>query len=438
MKRRLFLAMWCMLPVALVAQPAALAPEKIRRIEQAVATQMSRSSIPGVSIAIAAGSQLLWAAGYGMADLENFVPVTPLTEIRLGSISKPVTAIAVMQLVEAGKMDLDGEIQRYLPSFPNKQWPVTVRQLLGHLGGVRHYRDADEEGSTRHYTDRMEPLKIFAGDPLLFEPGTRYSYTTYGFNLLGAAVEAASGEKYLDYVQAHVFQPAGMDHIRDDNAYALIPHRARGYRLTASGDIENCALADTSNKIPGGGLISTASDLVKFALAVNSGTLIKKETVELMLTPQHTRDGKATGYGMGFGVNQFEGRRQAGHGGGQQGISTQLVFYPGEGVALAIMVNLEDARGLVELTNEVSKIALEHYPCARCYRSEYEPSRFSFLRSPGFGRRANGRAFIAPCGGGQACHLYGRWRAPDAGGVWRRAGFAHGSGSRQLLPGRGG
>jgi serine beta-lactamase-like protein LACTB len=358
-KRRVFLAMGCMLSVALLAQPAALAPEKIRRIEQAVAAQMSRNSIPGVSIAVATSSQLRWAAGYGMADLENSVPVTPLTEIRLGSISKPITAIAVMQLVEQGKIDLDGEIQRYVPSFPKKQWPVTVRQLLGHLGAVRHYRGDDEEASTRHYTDRMEPLKIFAGDPLLFEPDTQYSYTTYGFNLLGAAVETASGEKFLDYVQAHIFRPAGMDHIRDDNTLAIIPHRARGYRFTANGNIENCALADTSNKVPGGGLISTASDLVKFALAVNSGSLVKKETVELMLTPQHTRDGKATGYGMGFRADQLEGRKRAAHAGGQQGISTLLVLYPGDGVALAIMVNLEGARGLAELTDEVSKIVLE-------------------------------------------------------------------------------
>ena len=169
-----------------------------------------------------------------MADVENFVPMTPMTTIRLGSISKPITAIAVMQLVEQGKMDLDGEIQRYVPSFPKKQWPVTIRELLGHLGAVRHYQGDDEEGSTRHYTDRTEPLKIFAGDPLLFEPGTRFSYTTYGFNLLGAAVENASGEKFLDYLQAHIFQPAGMDHIRDDNVYAIIPHRARGYRLKAA------------------------------------------------------------------------------------------------------------------------------------------------------------------------------------------------------------
>src|SRR5690349_6960924 len=316
MKRRLFLFL-CLLP-PLLAQSSQLAPEKIRRIDQAVAAQMSRNSVPGVSVAVATGSQLCWAGGYGMADLENLIPATPQTEIRLGSISKPITAIAIMQLVEQGKIDLDSEIQRYVPSFPKMQWPVTIRELLGHLSGIRHYQGDAELDSTRHYTDRLEPLKIFSGDPLLFEPGTKYSYTTYGFNLLGAAVEGASGEKYLDYVQAHIFRAAGMDHIRDDNVYALIPHRARGYRLTSSGDIENCALADTSNKIPGGGFISTASDLVKFMLAVNAGKLVKRETAELMATAQHTRDGKATVYGMGLFVDEFQGRKRFGHTGGQQ------------------------------------------------------------------------------------------------------------------------
>ena len=362
MKRRLFLFL-CLLPATLPAQlspVAPLVPEKVRRIDQAVTSAMSRNSLPGVSVAIATDSQLRWAGGYGMADLENFVPVTPLTEIRLGSISKPITAVAVMQLVEQGKIDLDAEIQRYVPSFPKMQWPVTIRELLGHLSGIRHYRGDAEVDSTRHYTDRIEPLKIFAGDPLLFEPGAKFSYTTYGFNLLGAAVEGASGEKYLDYVQAHVFQPAGMDHIRDDSVYAIIPHRARGYRLTPSRDIENCALADTSNKIPGGGFISTASDLVKFALAVNGGKLVKKETVDLMSTPQHTRDGKPTVYGMGFFIDQFQGKKRFGHTGGQQGITTNVVLYPAEGVVVAIMLNLERARGLRELTDEVSKIVLQN------------------------------------------------------------------------------
>ena len=145
-----------------------------------------------------------------MADVENNVPAGAGTVYRLASISKPITATAVMQLVERGRVDLDAPVWKYVPAFPVKPWPVTVRQLLCHQSGVRHYR-GDEISSTRHYVDLTEPLKIFKDDPLLFEPGTRTSYTTYGYNLLGAVVEAASGMKFADYLEANIFRPAGCD-----------------------------------------------------------------------------------------------------------------------------------------------------------------------------------------------------------------------------------
>jgi serine beta-lactamase-like protein LACTB len=215
-----------------------------------------------------------------------------------------------MQLVEKGKIDLDAEVQRYLPGFPKKQWPVTIRELLGHQSGIRHYReDGSDIDSTTHYTDRIEPLKIFKDDPLPFEPGTKYSYTTYGFNVLGAVVETLSGMKYTEYVQEHIFKPAGMDQIGPDDTYAIIPHRARGYRLQ-NGVLQNCDLADTSNKIPGGGFVSTVSDLVKFALRVNAGSLVKKDSAHLMFTAQKTRDGKPTTYGMGFFIREAERRKK--------------------------------------------------------------------------------------------------------------------------------
>ncbi|MBI1788385.1 MAG: beta-lactamase family protein, partial [Acidobacteria bacterium] len=175
------LATLCLLPALVLA--ADLPAEKTRQIQQAVATEMAKHSIPGVSVAMASSSGLAWTAGFGMADLENFVPVTPSTVIRLGSISKPITAVAVMQLVEQGRIELDAPIQRYVPSFPEKPWPVTVRQLLGHLGGVRHYSGLPEVDSTRHYTELAAAFHVFRDDPLLAEPGTKYSYTTYGFNL---------------------------------------------------------------------------------------------------------------------------------------------------------------------------------------------------------------------------------------------------------------
>lgn len=332
-----------LIPAMAAAQTASLSAEKIRRIEQAVSSEMARSTIPAVTVAVGNSAGLRWSNGYGMADLENLVPATALTAIRLGSISKPITATAVMQLVEKDRMQLDAPIQRYVPSFPEKQWPVTVRQLLGHLSGIRHYVGDAELDSTRHYTDGVAPLKIFAADPLLFEPGTKYSYTSYGFNLLGAAVESVAGMKYTDYLRENIFARAGMSHSGPDDLYAIVPHRARGYRLSASKQLENCALADTSNKIPGGGMIATAEDLVSFALALNSGKLVAAKTRDLMFTPQKLKSGEASHYGMGWTVAEFEGRRVAAHGGGQQGISTYLMLFPDEGLAIAVMLNREHA-----------------------------------------------------------------------------------------------
>ncbi|MDP8979926.1 MAG: beta-lactamase family protein [Acidobacteriota bacterium] len=328
-------------PLCLSAQQ--LAPGKAGRIGDAVSRQMSEASVPGVTVAIGSADGLYWDSGFGMADLENMVPATALTRIRLASISKSITATAVMQLVERGKMELDAPIQKYVPAFPQKQWPVTVRQLLGHLSGIRHYASDEEVASTRHYLNRVEPLKIFQDDPLKFEPGTQFSYTTYGFNLLGAAVEIVSGKPFEDYLRENIFEPAGMHSIGLDDGYAIIPHRSRGYELTADKQIRNCGLADTSNKVPGGGLISTAGDLVRFALALNSGKLVKSESTRLMFTAQTLRDGKSSPYGMGWGVSTFKDVRMVAHSGGQQGTSTMLLLFPDKGLAVAVMMNREGA-----------------------------------------------------------------------------------------------
>ena len=345
-----------LIPALIFAQPS---KEKSERIEQVVTAEMARASIPGVSVAIARHGRVEWTEGFGMADLENLIPVTPETRIRLGSISKPITAIAVMQLVERGKIDLDAEVQRYLPSFPKKQWPVTIREVLGHQGGIRHYRaDGSDSNNIKHYTDAVAPLEIFANDPLLFEPGTKYSYSTYGFNLLGAIVETVSGMKFTDYVRENVFKPAGMDKIAQDDHFAIIPHRARGYRL-ANGVLQNCTFEDTSNKVPGGGFISTASDLVKFVMAVNSGKLVKKESAKLMFTAQKLRDGTVTGYGMGFFIREANGRLSVSHSGGQSGITTNVELFPAEDVAIAVMTNLQNARGLQPIAQGIARIVLE-------------------------------------------------------------------------------
>jgi serine beta-lactamase-like protein LACTB, mitochondrial len=336
---------------------ASLPPPTARAIEALVGARMTQLGVPGLAAAVVSHEQVVWAAPFGMADLENGVSVRTTTSFRLASLSKPITAVAVLQLVERGKIDLDAPIQRYVPSMPEKPWPVTVRQLLGHLGGVRHYKDG-EFASTRRYASVTEGLGIFRDDPLAHPPGTKFLYTSYGYNLLGAAVEGASGEGYLDYVRRNVFEPAGMFGARDDDLRALIPHRAQGYVKTPAGDLRNSELADTSNKIPGGGLVASAEDVARFAMALTGGLLLDRASVARMLTRQSTRDGKPVGYGMGFFLTDRGGMREAWHTGGQQRVSNVLYLQPDRHVGVVLLCNLEGVGPqLTELAREVADLA---------------------------------------------------------------------------------
>jgi serine beta-lactamase-like protein LACTB len=340
-------------PVAARAQQAqGLAPEKIKQIEQLISSEMSKQSIAGLSVAVVTDNQLRWSAGYGFADVENFVPAKSATVYRLGSLSKPITAVAVMRLVEEGQIDLDAPVQKYCPAFPQKQWPVTPRLILGHLSGIRHYKSDEEFDSTRYYASVVEGLAMFKDDALLQEPGTKYTYSTFGYSVLGCAVEGASGMKYGDYVRDNVFKPAAMDRIRIDSVADLIPNRAQGYRRRADGTLRNSPLADNSYKVPGGGFVSTVEDLAKLAVAMQTAKILKKETVEQMYTSQQTRDGKATNYGFGFNVAAVNGQRYVGHSGAQQRVSTILQMFPDKGIAVVIMVNVEDTR-LTPLANQI-------------------------------------------------------------------------------------
>src|SRR6266576_5572207 len=296
--------------------PPALPADKIAKIQAAITALMSSKHIPGLSIAIVSDNQLRWQSGYGTADLENSVPAKAATVYRIASIAKPITAVAVMQLVERGKLDLDAPIQKYVPTFPTKPWPITTRQLLGHLSGIRNYKQNEfpnQADSTRFYNSLTEALSMFKDDPLDFEPGTKFSYTTYGYTLLGTVIEGASGMSYVDYMRENVFKPAKMNHTQADNVYDIIPNRARGYHPKVygkfDGNLRNADLSDTSYKIPAGGLVSTVEDLANFAIAVQNGVLIKKETFEQMSTPQKTREGKATAYGLGWYLDGVGNRK---------------------------------------------------------------------------------------------------------------------------------
>ena len=339
-----------------IGPPGALPPSKVEAVEAAVSGTMSELGIPGLSLAVATEGEIRIASGFGLADVENNVPAKALTVYRLASLSKPITATAALQLVEKGLFDLDAPIQRYCPAFPEKPWPVTGRQILGHLGGIRHYAE-NEPVNTRRFASVQDGLAFFKDDPLAAEPGTRYLYSTYGYNLLGCAVEGASGQAFADYLRDNVFRTAGMERTQPDDVRALIPNRAQGYVKDATGELRNSALADMSYKVPGGGLVATAPDVARFALALAKGSLLKKETLAQMLTRQKTREGKATGYGLGWTLGERKRHREAWHTGGQERVSNVLYWQPDSGLVIVLLSNLEGVQpGLTDLARRLADL----------------------------------------------------------------------------------
>jgi len=322
------------------AQP--IASERLRKVEAAVEAERVRQAVVGMTAAVQIEGAAPWVRAFGKADLENDVATKPGTLFRTGSLAKPFTAVAALQLWERGKLDLNAPVQRYVPSFPEKQWPVTVRMLLGHLGGIRHYQGREID-STQHYEDVQAPLRIFSLDPLAHQPRTKYLYSSYGYNLAGAAVEGAAGVPFLAYLKTNVLAVAKMEATRDDNSWDIVANRTRWYSQARDGRIINARLADTSNKVPGGGLLTNAEDLLRFAAAWEQGKLLKGPAMKLQTEPQKLADDSRTTYGLGWQLARIAGRRAISHSGSQQGCKTILAMFPDSKVIVAVLTNSDHA-----------------------------------------------------------------------------------------------
>ena len=321
---------------------------------------MASTHVPGVSVAVVENGEYEWASGFGLADLENNAPASEHTLFRLASISKPITAVGAMELWERGKLDLDAPIQKYCPVFPEKSKPITTRELMGHLGGIRHYKsesqDDPEIGNTRHFDNPIQAgIDFFKNDPLIAEPGSHFHYSTQGYTLVGCAIEGATGEKYTDFIQKSVLTLAGMSQTQSDNRFAIIPYRTRFYSKTKDGAVENADFLDATYKIPGGGWLSSAEDMAHFEVAILNGKLLKQSTFELMWTPLKPSDGSEDTYGLGFGVRNIDGVRGVGHSGGQQGTSTNFMIAPEKRAGVVVLTNM-DGLDPAELSVEILKI----------------------------------------------------------------------------------
>jgi CubicO group peptidase (beta-lactamase class C family) len=342
------------------AQEHKLSPEKQVRIEAAAAKFLATTHVPGISVAVVENGEYEWGAGFGLADVENNAPAGEHTLFRLASISKSLTAVGAMQLQEGGKLDLDAPVQKYCPAFPQKSAVITTREVMGHLGGIRHYKsesDADLEiSNTKHFDNPIQAgLDFFKNDPLVAAPGSHFHYSTQGYTLVGCVMEGASGGKYIDYMREHVFAPAGMEHTRTDDRFAIVPYRTRFYHKTESGTVENADFLDSSYKIPGGGWLSSAEDMALFEVAILNDKLIKRSTRDLMWTPLKPSDGSEDHYGLGWGVVDKEGVLTVGHNGGQQGTNTYFAIAPVQRAGVVVLTNMEDT-GPDALGREILKI----------------------------------------------------------------------------------
>lgn len=326
-------------------------PEWAGAVEQA--RQLARASLveqnlPGLSVAVGAGGDIAWAEGFGWADIEKRVRVTPDTRFRIGHASKALTSAGVGLLLETDRLHLDDEIQAYVSAFPRKEWPVTLRQLMAHTAGVRHYRNEADYMPSAHCELASEGLQSFADDPLQFEPETQYRYSTFGWILVSAAVEAAAGEPFFTFMRTKIFAPLGMASTTSDSPTEPMPDRATFYYPRFSGDPsygpELATSVDYSCFAGAGGFLSTPSDLVRFGMVLSQGKLLTPATVSQLQSPQVLASGEETEYGLGWMLDTVtlagEPTRMAGHASRTPvGGSTSFMTFPERGLVVAVTSN---------------------------------------------------------------------------------------------------
>ena len=328
--------------------PAATWTAAVDRSRQVVRAALTEQNLPGLSVAVGMAGEIVWTEGFGYADIEKKTGVTPDTRFRMGDVSVPLTSAGVGLLVEKDRLNLETSIQKYVPDYPEKQWPVTLRQLMAHVAGVRN--DAgDEESLAERCRRAAEGLPRFAASPLRFEPETQFRISSYGWILVSAAIEAAAGQPFFDFMRSQVFEPLGMTTTRPYVSDEQIPNLPAFYYPRFGGDTrlgpEAAREGDQSCLAGAAAFLSTSSDLVRFGNGLMNGKLLQPATVELLQKGQRLTTGEETGYGLGWKLDTMtlasQPARMAGYGTKQDfiGGTTYLMTFPEHRLVVAVMTN---------------------------------------------------------------------------------------------------
>jgi serine beta-lactamase-like protein LACTB, mitochondrial len=295
---------------------------------------------PGSTVAVALDDQLVWSAGFGYANVRRQIPVTSTTQFRIDRVSEALTAAALLRLADEGRVDLDAPVQRYVPSFPDKGYPITPRLLAAHLAGIPAI-PPERWAEQRHCAQPEDAVRSFASVPLSRIPGSRFLHSMPGYVLLSAVVASACGQDFVSCVQEKVLRPAGMTSTILDDPRSPAPHAATAYERGWFGMLTVVPAADNSCKWGGGGFVSTAEDLARFGMALLHGELVRRESAALFFSPQKTASGESTGYAMGWQVGvDGGGRRRLVQSGRTPGGRSVLVLVPEARLAVAVLANV--------------------------------------------------------------------------------------------------
>ncbi|OAV45153.1 serine hydrolase [Lewinella sp. 4G2] len=331
--------------VSLEAQtPLDRQDELVAKADAIIAQSVEARDFAGLSAGIFIDDKIRWAGGGGYLNVAERTPATKDMLHRIASISKPMTAVAILQLARAGKLDLGASIDTYLPdSKIRSKDKITVRQLLNHTSGIKAYASEKEFVNFVEYPNSAAAMDIFQTRKLRFKPGKGFQYTTYGYTVLGAIIEAVTGDSYAAYMRKNVWEPAGMINTDIEVAGKSYPNKSSLYGMTATGDFQDDPQDNLSNKYAGGGIHSTAEDLLRFGQAILDNELLTEAELKSMRKyPDIARHD--TPYGLGWYVHESaDFGRVVRHGGAQSGTSTYLTIYLDARVVVAIIGNTSGA-----------------------------------------------------------------------------------------------
>ena len=316
-----------------------LTPKQLTAEYDRILSEQFKPGETGCAALVARNGQVIYQKAFGMADLELDVPMKPEMVFRIGSITKQFTAIAILQLMEQGKLSLQDDITKFIPDYPTHGYTITVEHLLTHTSGIKSYTGmTDYMKSVREDMKPEELIDMFKNQPMEFAPGTKWNYNNSGYFLLGYIIEKVTGKTYADYIQENLFTPLGMTSTCYGSDTRIIRDRAKGYQPGNDGPV-NSDYCSMTQPYSAGAIMSTVGDLFKWHQAVHSYRLVKKETLDKAFTEYKLKDGNGTHYGYGYFLSQLQGSPTIEHGGGIFGYLTSSIYLPEEDIFVALFSN---------------------------------------------------------------------------------------------------